>query len=290
MNERLFARLAARLREDAVVLASVLRTRGATPRKHGARMLVGAADFEGSVGGGLAEARVLSAARELLASGGERVELEVDLGGGPESAGVCGGRMWLALRRWQGPSDQARAQAIAAELAIGHAVTLEEADLGGAADSEVVEPDPRLLIVGGGHCGFALYQLALHLDFDLWLFEATHAPEDAARFPLATHLCGEHAQLAQALATTRTVHAVLLNRDFHADVATLQVLAQAPPRFLSMMGSARRVAQVRAAVAGFEQLFGHLRAPVGIEIGAQTPQEIAVSVLAQVVAERHAPR
>ena len=287
MNERLFARLAARLRSDAVVLASVLRTRGATPRKAGARMLVGAQDFEGSIGGGLAEARVLVAARELLESGGEHAGLEIDLSGGPEAAGVCGGRMWLALRRWQGDADRARAQAIADALASGTAVHLQPGDLGEDGASELVAPDPRLLIVGGGHCGFALYQLATLLDFDLWVFDAGHGPAEAARFPQATHMGGDYAQLARALETARAVHAVLLNRDFHADVATLRALVAAPPRHISMMGSARRIAQVRAAVPGFDRHFAHLRAPVGLQIGAQTPQEIAVSILAQLVADRN---
>ena len=288
MSERLFARLAARLRSEAVVLASVLRTRGATPRKAGARLLAGAQDFEGSIGGGLAEARVLAAARALLENGGgEGATLEIDLSGGPDSAGVCGGRMWLALRRWQGEADRARAQAVAEALASGTPVRLEPGDLGDEDASQEVAPDPRLLIVGGGHCGFALYQLAAFLDFDLWVFDAEHGPAEAARFPLATHLGGDHARIARALETARPVHAVLLNRDFHADVATLRALAPAPPRFISMMGSARRIAQVRAAVPGFDQHFAHLRAPVGLDIGAQTPQEIAVSILAQVVADRN---
>ena len=288
MNERLFARLAARLRDEAVVLASVLRTRGATPRKQGARMLVGARDFEGSIGGGLAEVRVLAAARALLAdSGSERASLEIDLSGGPEAAGVCGGRMWLALRRWQGEADRIRAQAIADALASGTAVRLEPGDLGDDDASELATPDPRLLIVGGGHCGFALYQLAALLDFDLWVFDAEHSPAEAARFPQATHLGGDYAQLGRALETPRAVHAVLLNRDFHADVATLRAFAPAPPRHLSMMGSDRRIAQVRAAVPGFDRHFAHLRAPVGLQIGAQTPQEIAVSILAQLVADRN---
>lgn len=241
-------------------------------------MLVGASDFEGSVGGGLAEARVLAAARALLAAQDAHAELEIDLSGGPESAGVCGGRMWLALRRWQGAADRERAQAIADELAGGRAATLE---------GEVLEPDPRLLIVGGGHCGHALYQLASHLDFDLWVFDETHSPADAQRFAMATHLCGDHARLSHALDTARVVHAVLLNRDFHADVAALRALAASPPRFIGMMGSARRIAQVRAAIPGFDERFAHLRAPIGLEIGAQTPHEIAVSILAQLVADRH---
>ncbi|MCB1578842.1 MAG: XdhC family protein, partial [Xanthomonadales bacterium] len=68
MDERLFARLAGWLEQQAVVLASVVEARGATPRRPGSRMLVTAASSLGSIGGGLAEVRVLEAARRLLGS------------------------------------------------------------------------------------------------------------------------------------------------------------------------------------------------------------------------------
>ncbi|PIX60981.1 MAG: xanthine dehydrogenase, partial [Lysobacterales bacterium CG_4_10_14_3_um_filter_64_11] len=68
-DERLFAQLAATLHREAAVLASVLHTRGATPRKRGARMLIAAGHCALSIGGGLAEVRVVGAARALLLSG-----------------------------------------------------------------------------------------------------------------------------------------------------------------------------------------------------------------------------
>uniref|UniRef100_UPI0021475E41 XdhC family protein n=1 Tax=Tahibacter caeni TaxID=1453545 RepID=UPI0021475E41 len=95
MDEALFAQLAARLAREAVVVASVVETVGATPRKRGARMLVGADTTAFSIGGGLAEARAIGAARALLAGGDAAATIEIDLGGGPGAAGICGGRMRL---------------------------------------------------------------------------------------------------------------------------------------------------------------------------------------------------
>ena len=275
------------LGKQPVVLASVLHSAGATPRKRGARMLITAADSEFSVGGGLAEARVIDAARALLVDETQQRELSIDLSGKPDAVGICGGRMQIALRRWHGSQDQARAQAIASTLASGSRVELDTDDLGSATDTDIAQPNERLLIVGGGHCGLALYQLALHLDFDIWVFDAQAERLDAASFPNATCISGDYSQLQQALDTQREVHAILLNRDYQADIDTLRVLGQAPPAFLSMMGSRRRIAEVRAALPEHSAALAHLRAPVGREIGARTPHEIAVSILAQVIADRH---
>ncbi|MEO7251713.1 MAG: XdhC family protein, partial [Arenimonas sp.] len=284
-----FARLAALLANEPVVMASVLHTLGATPRKRGARMLVTVTESEFSIGGGLAEARVIAAARDLLQSESAHREIEIDLSGAADAAGVCGGRMRLALRRWVAPADIARARNIASTLAAGSCVELSAADLGAATAIDNAAPDDRLLIIGGGHCGLALYELAVHLDFDLWVFDEHPAQPNVAQFPLATRLSGNCSELARAVDTSRRVHAVLLNRDFQADIAALRVLARRPPDFMSMMGSARRIAEVRAALPECAAALALLTAPVGLEIGAHTPHEIAVSILAQVIANRHAP-
>lgn len=289
MNERLFAQLAQCLVHGPVVLASVLQTRGATPRKRGARMLISAERCSGSVGGGLAEARVIARAQQLLAEESTQAELSIDLSGGAGAAGVCGGQMQLSLRRWQGTADRAHAQHIATRLAAGLSVPLQPRDLGHPHESDTVRPNERLLIVGAGHCGLALCDLARHLDFDLWLFDP-HAQQASVDGPAdASYRSGDFAHLAEALASERRVHAVLLNRDYPSDIATLRVLAQRPPAFISMMGSRRRIATVLAALPEHHPALAHLTAPVGLDIGAQTPHEIAVSILAQVIRDRQAP-
>ena len=99
----------------------------------------------------------------------------------------------------------------------------------------------------------------------------------------------EHQQIAdfsQAFASQRAVYAVLLNRDFVSDIKSLRALSGYSPRFLGMMGSAKRIAQVRNALPEISAFLANLHAPVGLAIGAQTPEEIAVSILAQLIQAR----
>lgn len=287
MDERLFARLAALLTTQPVVLASVYDTRGATPRKRGSRMLVTPDQTGFSVGGGAAEAKVIDAARALLAAEGDSRNVTIDLSGRAGAAGVCGGQMQIALRRWQGEADRDYAADIAAQLSSGRPVWAGEEELGPGCEGDLLQPDPRLLIIGGGHCGLALYELARPLDLDLWVFDERIACFDADQFAHSTWRRGEYAQLAQAFDHQREVYAVLLNRDFASDVSTLRELAGRPLAFLGMMGSRKRIAEVLAALPDHgASLVDSLRAPVGLDIGAHTPHEIAVSILAQVIQVR----
>jgi xanthine dehydrogenase accessory factor len=283
LNERLFARLQVLLRHEPVVLASVLETRGATPRKGGSKMLITVDRTEFSVGGGLAEARVIAAARALLDGAHGPSELRIDLSGKPGAAGVCGGVMRVALRRWQGAQDRARVRELNLRLKVGECAHLLSTDLGAETAHEIARPDPRLLIVGGGHCGLALYELARYLDFDIWVFDPRAECFADARFASAHRLSGGYERLALALKSPREVYAVCLNRDFHGDVEALRVLSRTPPKFLGVMGSRKRIAEVAQALPECATLMTMAQAPVGTDIGAQTPHEIAVSILAQLI-------
>lgn len=286
-DEAVFSTLRQWLPQQPVVLASVLRTRGATPRQAGSKMLIGAAQEAFSVGGGEAEARVVARARALLADGGQQDQIPIALTGKLGAAGVCGGHMQVALRRWDPSTDQDRAQAIAAQLQAGRQVVLHASDLGAPGATETAHPNARLLIVGAGHCGLALHGFATRLDFDVWVFDSRPACFASGAYLGATCLSGAHGQLLQAFDTERAVYAVLLNRDFHQDTQTLQVLAQQPLRFLGMMGSRKRIRQVRASLPQVPAgLWERMHAPVGLALGAQTPHEIAVSILAQLIRHR----
>lgn len=283
MDEVLFARLAQWLRREAVVLAEVTETLGNTPRKRGSRMLVTREHAAFSIGGGLAEARVIDAARALLLDPAAATHVDIDLGGGAGAAGICGGRMQIVLRRWAGAEDLTQVQEIAARLGAGLRTELPAS---AGLPAQTLQPNPRLLIVGAGHCGLALYELARPLDFDIAVFDSRNDCFAAGEFGNATIVRGDYAQLATALQTERAVFAVLLNRDFGADIATLDVLCRQPLEFLGMMGSRRRIRQVVAALPQHAAALESLHAPIGIEIGAETPHEIAVSILAQLIAHR----
>jgi len=161
MDERLFTCLAARLEHEAVVLATVHRARGATPRRVGSRMLIAADWCAFSVGGGQAEARVIATARTLLTNAQDETDLAIDLSGRAGAAGVCGGHMQVRLQRWHGAADCARAQALCAALRRGETLDWQPApDL----PPQRLRPQARLLIVGAGHCGLALHEAAQALD------------------------------------------------------------------------------------------------------------------------------
>jgi len=282
MDERLYAELANRLRHEAVVVASVIETLGATPRKRGARMLISAEATAASIGGGLAEARTIAAARALLAAPQrDAVALDIDLGGGAGAAGICGGRMRLELRLWNGAVDLALAAEVAAQLAAGLRVELPPPDA-----ALPLLPNPRLLIVGAGHCGAALCEAARLLDFDIAVFDTRADCVSDVAFSGAQRYSGSYAELARALDTPRAIYAVLLNRDFGADIASLRELCARPPAFLGMMGSSRRIRQVIEALPEHALALQRLQAPIGLDIAAETPQEIAVSILAQLVQVR----
>ncbi len=287
MDERLFARLAALLSNGPVVLASVGDTRGATPRKRGSRMLVTATTTEFSVGGGAMEARAIEAARALLDADEQEAELEIDLSGRAGAAGVCGGRMQISLRRWCGADDRDYASDIATQLAAGRPVWAGAEEFGPGVEGELLQPDPRLLIVGGGHCGLALYELARALDFSVFVFDQRADCFVDNAFAQATTRHSDYLQLADAFADAREVYAILLNRDFPSDVATLRALDGRVLAFLGMMGSRKRIAEVLAALPDRgANLIESLRAPVGLDIGAHTPHEIAISILAQLIQTR----
>ena len=268
-----------------MVLATVLDTRGAVPRHRGAQMLITATRTQFSVGGGRLEARVVERARQLLRDGGDRDLVAIDLTGRVGGDGVCGGVMRVALKCWQGAADRARATAIVAILRDGQSQTLHFADLG-ADFAQIIAPDPRLLIIGAGHCGLALHRAASALDFDIHMIDARNEGYDHADFTGA-HCHDRVDDVTTCLATARQIYAVLLNRDYHADVAALRMLATRPPHFIGMMGSRKRIAEVFAALPELREFCARVVAPVGVDIGAETPEEIAISILAQLIAELH---
>lgn len=288
MSQRLFTTLAEWLVQTPVVLATVLATRGASPRHVGSQMLVSDTRIFGSVGGGRLELHAIAAARELLAAPRSRGEVAIDLTGRNGAHGVCGGSMRIALRRWQGDADCTRAGSIAHALTAGRRVTLDAEAL--AADAPVtLDPPPRLLILGAGHCGLALCRAAAALDYDLHVLDDRADGYDESAFHGAS--CHrDRAALPALLVGERRIAAVLQNRDWLSDVALLPILAAHPPHYVGMMGSRKRIRQVFKAVPELAAFCARIRAPVGLPIGAETPEELAISVLAEVIAAMAAKR
>lgn len=303
-----FCRLSDALQAGPAALATVTRARGSTPRVAGARQFLGAANAAaGSVGGGVTESRVLELMRATLADGRPR-EFHADLRGHPGDVrdGVCGGTMEIAIVRLRPETDAPLVAEIASRLRGGKRVPLAtrcteaaplslDASPDGAGFAETIDPSPLLLVIGAGHIGRSLARIARPLDFSVAVQDDRPEWLDAAAFPAD---CTRHARLTEAVAALGRWEGdrlgALVTRGFALDVEALNALAEISGlRYVGLLGSRKRVATVLAAHrdAGGKTISpAVLRAPIGLEIGAETPEEIAVSIAAELIRVRRADR
>lgn len=233
------------------VLATVIATRGFTPRKSGARMLIGDdGRTVGTIGGGAIEHQVLDEALGLRAEGASvllRTHLTQELGM------CCGGEMSVFLER--------------------------------------VAPAPRLFVFGAGYIAKPLAAIAAGCGFEVEVVDARAEWATEARFPTSRIAVRAPDTYAAALETTEADYAVIVTHDHALDQRLVQALLPRPLRFIGMIGSIpkQRKFALRLRARGFADAeISKLRTPLGADIGAQSPEEIAVSVMAELIAVRRA--
>ena len=150
-------------------------------------------------------------------------------------------------------------------------------------------PKPRLLILGGGHIALPLVELADMLGFETWVYDDRPSFVSPARFPRAHRvICGDFSNIGAALGFRRGDYVTILTRGHRHDMICLQTLFQGGevPHYVGMIGSKRRIAIVKeqaAAQLADATVLDRLYAPIGLPIGSVTPEEIALSILAEIV-------
>lgn len=240
-------------RGTAVASAVVVDTSRSVPRRPGARMLVfGDGRIRGTVGGGEMEARVAAEAVESLRDGRPRMLsyrlVQPDEG----DPGVCGGDVSIFV--------------------------------------EPHMPQPRMIVVGYGHVGRAVVRLASWLDFRVTACDDRDGLEADADAEGADELfIGSVADLVADRGIGADTSVVLVTRNVDLDAAALVALLPTEAGYIGVMGSDRRWSTVKARLEaqGTESAaLDRVSAPIGVEIGAETPTEIAVSIMAQVIARR----
>ncbi|NOT32696.1 MAG: xanthine dehydrogenase accessory protein XdhC [Candidatus Eisenbacteria bacterium] len=231
------------------VMASVIESRGFTPRKPGAHMLIGEdGTTAGTIGGGAIEHQVREQAARLLENGGSSLvkrHLTQELGM------CCGGEMSVYL--------------------------------------EVLEPAPKLTIFGAGYIAQPLASLAHDCGFDVSVVDAREEWATSERFAHATLINRDPEAVARTLEASGAEYAVVVTHDHAVDQRIVEELLRKPLRFVGMVGSVpkQRKFALRLRARGFADAdIARLRCPLGVEIGAQTPQEIAVSIVGELVATR----
>ncbi|MDR1048342.1 MAG: XdhC family protein [Synergistaceae bacterium] len=149
-------------------------------------------------------------------------------------------------------------------------------------------PHPRMVVFGGGHIAVPLSRMASLLRFRVTVFDDRPSFADRTRFPEAGEvICESFERIARRLTFRASDYAVIMTRGHRHDIECLRnVLSGEIPYYVGMIGSRRRVLLVRRQMVeeGFPQeVVDRLHSPVGLDIGAVTPEEIAVSILAEAV-------
>lgn len=247
----LYSRLAElQSRGESAALCTVTKTSGSVPRRAGSKMLVFPdGRIEGTIGGGEMEARVVAEALAALKDGKPRT-LEYTLTDpGRGDPGICGGQMEVFV--------------------------------------EAIQPQPTLLIIGAGHVGRALAQVADFLGYRVLvsddrpeLVTPEAVPHAQAVYPVPI------SELPDALDINSQTYIVLTTRNAEIDIKGLPALLKTPAAYIGVIGSRRRWAEARKKMEASgvdKKKLDRVTSPMGLELNAETPEEIAISIMAQII-------
>jgi xanthine dehydrogenase accessory factor len=292
-------------RGERVALCVVVSTRGSTPQKAGSAMLVTeTGQTLGTLGGGCVEAEArVRALRLMHARSDGLLDFKLTTDYGWDDGLACGGSMRVAVTTLdadrQAP-DTARQELWPPDLRGARealragqsaSITLHVPDDAGTVHSfeQVLHPAPTLLIAGAGHIAAALAGVARTIDFDVAVIDdrADHLTE--ARFPSAQRLVGDIERSLRAFPITAHTHVVIVTRGHQHDAAALGAVVSSPARYVGLIGSKRKVQVIlqRLRDEGVSEVhLDRVHTPIGLDIGAVTPGEIALSIAAELVAVR----
>jgi xanthine dehydrogenase accessory factor len=155
---------------------------------------------------------------------------------------------------------------------------------------EPVLPPADLYIFGAGHVAASLYKVAKIAGFDITVVDDREAYANRERFPEAQQVIADDFEKAAAqLAPSESSYIVIVTRGHRDDMRMLRWAVQTPARYVGMIGSKRKTIAIfkELQAEGLPaHLFDRVHAPVGLDIGAITPEEIAVSITAELIAKR----
>ena len=155
---------------------------------------------------------------------------------------------------------------------------------------EVVEPASTLLVVGGGHVGLAVGQLGAMLGMEVAIIDDREDYANDERFPYeANVICGDFGEELERFPITANTYIVLVSRGHKVDELALRTVAERGAGYVGMIGSKRRTRTVLQHLAeeGLDpESLDRVFTPIGLDIGAETPEEIAVSVLGEIILVR----
>jgi xanthine dehydrogenase accessory factor len=234
-------------------LATIVHTNGSIPSYESSRMLVREdGSIAGTIGGGCVEAEVWAAAKEVIGIEQPRkMTFNLNNDAGYDSGLICGGTLEVFV--------------------------------------EPILPQPRLYIFGGGHVSTAVAKIASLAGFWIGVVDDRASFANAERFPMAGEIYTSWEDAFAKLQPNASTYIVIVTRGHKDDMRVLEWAAGTDARYIGMIGSKRKVLAVYKALEATgisAEKLEHVYAPVGLEIGALTPEEIAVSITSELIAIR----
>lgn len=235
-------------------LATIVQSTGSIPSYTSAKLLVrDDGSIAGTIGGGCVEAEVWNAAREAMESGKpRRLTFSLSQDAAYDNGLICGGQLEVFI--------------------------------------EPVEPQPRAVIFGAGHISKGLCQVASLAGFRTVVVDNRDAFANRERFPLADEVhAAEYEEIFPKLEVNSSTYLVIVTRGHKDDMRVLRWAVTTPARYIGMIGSRRKALAVAKELEkeGIpREAFERVSSPMGLDIAAQSPEEIAVSVMAEIIAVR----
>jgi xanthine dehydrogenase accessory factor len=244
-----------RLRREGkrAVMATIVHTNGSIPSFESSRMLVREdGSILGTIGGGCVEAEVWAAAKEVLkAEAPRKMVFNLNNEASYDNGLICGGTLEVFV--------------------------------------EPILPQPVLYIFGGGHISTSLAQTAHAAGFAVGVIDDREQFANRERFPMASEIYTSFEESFAKLKPNASTYLVIVTRGHRDDMHVLGWAVGTEARYIGMIGSKRKVLSVYKALEreGIPaEKFERIHAPIGLEIGALTPAEIAISITAELIAER----
>jgi len=234
-------------------LATIVHTSGSIPSYESSRMLVREdGTIVGTIGGGCVEADVWAAAKEVMqAEQPRKMTFNLNNEASYDAGLICGGTLEIFV--------------------------------------EPILPQPTLVIFGGGHISISLGRVASLAGFGITVVDDREAFANRERFPMAGEIFTSYEESFQRLEPNASSYIAIVTRGHKDDMRVLAWAARTRAKYVGMIGSRRKVISVYRALEkeGFApEEFDRVFAPVGLDIGALTPEEVAVSITAQLIAVR----
>lgn len=305
-----------------IVVATIISSRGSTPRTSGTRMLVHEnGDISGTIGGGAIEGDVIRQAKEIFTTGKNLITTYDLLPSNSKDMDlICGGSMDVLLEHIKPEHESVSFYTEVAEavtkgegfLLSGkikelhdsveitrEIVLLEKVDLNSremrvekSGDAyhifEPVFPKQRVFIVGGGHISKELSILTSRIDFSTYIFDDREEFASSDRFPQAegVHVCKEYDNIFDSFQIDSNCYIIIVTRGHHFDKKALSQALQRGAGYIGMIGSRKKRKAIYSSLISEgvpAQSLENVHCPIGLSIGAQTPAEIAVSIVAELI-------